>query len=91
MNNPTRQTELAFLSDKLRGNGYTPQDVAEFRRLTALEVQDALQPHLPAIEAAVRRRHAAREAARAAAREAARQAGNEVYRRWLARRNTPRR
>ena len=86
MNNPTRQTEIAFLSAKLRGGGYTPQDLAEFRRLTALEVQDALQPHLPAIEAAVTRRFAAREAAR----EAARQAGNEVYRRWLARRNTRR-
>lgn len=87
MNNPTRQTELAFLHDKLRGGGYTPQDVAEFRRLAALEVQDALQPHLHGIEAAVTRRFAAREAARAAAREA----GNAYYRRWLARRNTPQR
>jgi hypothetical protein len=86
MNNQPPLQELSFLLDKIKGGGATPGERYRAQVLLERETERALRPHLPAMQAAVRRRHEAREAARAAAREA----GNAYYRRWLARRNTRR-
>ena len=91
MNNQPPLQELSFLLDKIKGGGATPGERYRAQVLLERETERALRPHLPAMQAAVRRRHDIRQHAIEAGRRAGIAAGNAALQRAALRRNTPRR
>ena len=87
MTEPSPQLrELTYLLNKIPAGAHGAGDKTRARELLRREVETAMRPHLPAIEAVVRRRAQARRAAVAAGVEAGRRAGYAELARQQARR-----